>query len=561
MSLFASLVPVLGIGPPRLRASPMRRPLALLAAVAVFATVPAAAPGSAQQTLAPLPAAATFVINGRGWGHGVGMSQYGAYGYAQHGYTYQEILAHYFPGTDLTTVPKSRVRVLLAVNAAKLKISSAADFTAKDANGVTHQVAAGTYTLTPALKLAVDGAQKPVALAQPVLFQPGAAPLALARRYRGSIQVDLSNGKLRAINVVGLEQYLYGVVPSEMPFQWSPQALDAQAVAARSYALATRRPTGAFDLYPDTRSQVYLGIDHEKPTTTAAVDATSGQVVTYDGAVATTYFFSTSGGKTASAQDVWGKAVPYLVSVPDPYDSISPYHTWGPVALTGAKLGRLLHAGGAVTDAATTLNSSGRVATMNVLTAHGEKSFDANTLRSVLGLRSTWFKVGTLALGTPGAAVSYGSAAQLPGVVRGLADVSLQQRNGTAWQTVGAVSPAKDGTIAVSVKPTATSYYRLSVGKAATAVARVPVAPLVRLTPPRTQTDLRGTVRPILPGVAVAIQLEQGSKWVTVAHTTLTTSGTFDAQLQLADGTYRARVAPGHGLVAGVSSILQVSSS
>src|SRR5947207_7079919 len=80
--------------------------------------------------------------------------------------------------------------------------------------------------------------------------------------------------------MVGLEQYLYGVVPSEMPFMWTPEALKAQAVVARSYALATRR-TGAFDLYPDTRSQVYLGVEHEKSSTSAAVDATAGQVVLY----------------------------------------------------------------------------------------------------------------------------------------------------------------------------------------------------------------------------------------------------------------------------------------
>ena len=103
-----------------------------------------------------------------------------------------------------------------------------------------------------------------------------------------------------------------------MPYIWHPEALKAQAVAARSYALATRKTGGAFDLYPDTRSQVYLGIDHEKPSTNAAVDATAGQVVLYEGQVAKTFFFSTSGGRTASAEDVWGAAVPYLVSVRRP---------------------------------------------------------------------------------------------------------------------------------------------------------------------------------------------------------------------------------------------------
>src|SRR5213078_2730297 len=106
----------------------------------------------------------------------------------------------------------------------------------------------------------VDGAATARALPGPLLFQPGTTPLQLKHVYRGSMQIDVVNGKLRAINFVGLEQYLYGVVPSEMPYTWAPEALKAQAVVARSYALATRR-SGAFDLYPDTRSQVYLGVE------------------------------------------------------------------------------------------------------------------------------------------------------------------------------------------------------------------------------------------------------------------------------------------------------------
>ena len=244
--------------------------------------------------------AATFVVTGHGWGHGVGMSQYGAYGYAQKGVGYEKIVLHYFPGTELGQAPVSKVRVLLTSGVGTLPIGSAADFRVKDATGAVHDVTAGKYTLTPALKLKVDGATAARALPGPLLFQPGTTPLQLKHLYRGSVQVDVVGGKLRAIDVVGLEQYLYGVVPSEMPFSWAPEALKAQAVVARSYALATRR-TGAFDLYPDTRSQVYLGVEHEKPSTTAAVDATAGKVVLYQGLVAKTFFFSTSGGRTASA--------------------------------------------------------------------------------------------------------------------------------------------------------------------------------------------------------------------------------------------------------------------
>src|SRR6266849_8700726 len=264
MRPFASLGRVLA------RVSSMRRTLVLVSVLVLAAGLAARARTDEQ----PVPAgAASFLVTGHGWGHGVGLSQYGAYGYAQKGVSYDKIVLHYFVGTELGAAPVSRVRVLLTSGADTLDIGSTADFKVRDASGVSHTVAAGIYTLTPALKLAVDGQATPRALPGPLLFQPGAAALGLKHRYRGSIQIDVTDGKLRAINMVGLEQYLYGVVPSEMPFKWHPEALKAQAVVARSYALATRR-TGAFDLYSDTRSQVYLGIEHERPSTTAAVNAT-----------------------------------------------------------------------------------------------------------------------------------------------------------------------------------------------------------------------------------------------------------------------------------------------
>src|SRR5436190_3781001 len=504
--------------------------------------------------------AATFVVTGHGWGHGVGMSQYGAYGYAQKGVGYEKIVLHYFPGTELGQAPVSKVRVLLTSGVGTLPIGSAVDFRVKDATGAVHNVTAGKYTLTPALKLKVDGAAVARALPGPLLFQPGTTPLQLKHLYRGSMQVDVVGGKLRAINVVGLEQYLYGVVPSEMPFSWAPEALKAQAVVARSYALATRR-TGAFDLYPDTRSQVYLGVEHEKSSTSAAVDATAGQVVLYQGQVAKTFFFSTSGGRTASSEDVWGTAVPYLVSVPDPYDSISPYHTWGPIAFGGAKLGRVLHTGGAVTDLRTTLNSSRRVTALTAVTAHGDVSVNPMSVRRLLGLRSTWFSVGVLSLSPPSSAVIYGSSARLAGVARGVGPVVLQRRAAGVWQQVAGVTAAKDGSLKVPVKPTVTTQYRLAAGKVAAAPARVPVAPLVRLRAPRTPQELHGYIRPALAGASVAIQRQEGSSWTTVARATTDAAGTFAVQLQLVAGTYRARVAPGHGLVTGLSPVLLVSVS
>jgi stage II sporulation protein D len=346
-----------------------------------------------------------------------------------------------------------------------------------------------------------------------------------------------------------------------MPYTWHPEALKAQAVAARSYALATRK-TGAFDLYPDTRSQVYLGLEHEKPSTNAAVDATAGKVVLFEGQVAKTFFFSTSGGRTASAEDVWGEAVPYLVSVADPYDSISPYHDWGPFAFTGTKLARALKMQGRVLDLQPEVNSSGRIKSLTVVGSKGSISVTGTDLRRRLGLRSTWFGVGVLSLSAPPQAVVYGNRARLTGLARGLPKAVLQQQDGSDWEEVGAVKADKTGVVSVVVKPPVTTRYRLASGKVAAPSVRVPVAPLMRFYPARTPDQLRGYVRPrTLAGSTVLIQKQQGSGWATVAQAAVDDDGDFLAKLQLTTGVYRARVGSGHGFVAGTSPVLQVSTS
>ncbi len=465
----------------------MRRTLVLVSVLVLAAGSAARARTDSQ----PVPAgAATFLITGHGWGHGVGLSQWGAYGYAQKGVLYDKIVLHYFPGTELGAAPVSRVRVLLTTGVPTLDIGSTADFKVRDGSGVVHTVTAGKYTLKPALKLAVDGQTKPRPLPGPLLFQPGAAALALKHRYRGSIQVDVTAGKLRAINMVGLEQYLYGVVPSEMPFTWHPEALEAQAVVARSYALATRR-TGAFDLYSDTRSQVYLGIEHEKLSTNAAVNATAGQVVLYQGAVAKTYFFSTSGGRTASAEDVWGEPVPYLVSVPDPYDSISPHHDWGPLVFTGTKLAKVLKMKGRVVDLQPELNSSGRIKVLNVIGTKSTLAVQGADIRRRLGVQSTWFSVGVLSLTAPTRPVTYGGRGKLTGVARGLTQAVLQQLQGNSWADVAALKGDQDGVISALVKPQLTTRYRLSSGKVSAASVRVPCSRNNRARPgPRSARPL-----------------------------------------------------------------------
>jgi SpoIID/LytB domain protein len=503
-----------------------------------------------------------FVVTGHGWGHGVGMSQYGAYGYAQHGWTYQQIVLHYFPGTTFGPAPLSRVRVLLADGRSSLTIASTVDFKVKDGAGVVHPLTAGSYTFGPGLKLKVGAKTQP--LTAPLTFVPGAAPLQLGRLYRGSIFVDVVDGRLRAIDVVGLEQYLYGVVPAEMPYTWAPEALKAQAVVARSYALATRNVAAPYDLYPDTRSQMYLGVSAERASTNAAVDATAGQVLLYGGQVAKTFFFSTSGGRTANVGDVFGgTAMPYLVSVPDPYDTISPYHDWGPVPYTGVLLGRDFGVSGGVLDARTTRDASNRVATLALLGRSGEVDVRGTAVRSRLGLRSTWFDVGVLSLVRPPPAkpVEYGTTVPLTGVLRGVGQAALEQRPaGGAWQQVQTVAPSSTGALTLSVAPTVSSDYRLATAAAAAAPVHVVVTARVRFLPATAPNELRGTVRPVVAGAPVQIQRQatSGATWSTVARGAVDASGAFTIALTLTPGVYRARVAPGHGVGVGITPPLRV---
>lgn len=532
----------------------------------------AAGPATAARYVAPAGSGALFLFSGHGWGHGVGMSQYGAYGYAENGWTYDQILAHYFPGTTLGPAPTSTIRVLLADKKKALTVASDQPILVTDGLGATHTLPAGKTKLGPALSVAVDGQPAAPLPAPLTLAASSGSTLTLGRAYRGQILVDVVDGKLRAVDIVGLEQYLDGVVPAEMPASWAPQALEAQAVAARSYALATRAAAAPFDVYADSRSQMYLGVAAEKPSTTAAVDATAGQVLYYGAKVATTYFSSTSGGQTESAADVWGgQAVPYLISVPDPFDAISPFHDWGPVPVTARTIAQKLKVPGRVVDAATTPNPTGRAATLDVsslrtaaATTPDVKRVPATSARTTLGLRSTWFDVGVLALLPPARnlPVPYGTTVTLNGLVRGADGVVVEQRNiHLAWQELTAAVPGPSGVIRLVAKPEITTDYRLATPAAAAAFVRIRVTPRVTLAA-ASRAAVSGSEQPALPGAVVQIQQQNppGSApaWTTVARGTANTDGTFSVPVSLGAGTVRALVAPGHGFWPGASTAATV---
>jgi stage II sporulation protein D len=446
-----------------------------------FATAPHAARLSGPQYAAPAGSGNLFLVSGHGYGHGVGMGQWGAQGYARQGYTYDQILDAYYPGTTLGQTSTTSIRVLLASGKKTLAISSKKPIDVEDGDGLDHTLSAGKTTLTPALKLALDGGSAQH-LDPPLTFSPAAgATLTLGRRYRGRIVVDTTSKKLRAINVLPLQQYLYGVVTAEMPSTWLSAALAAQAVAARSYALAGRQGAAPFDVYADGRSQAYLGVSAETPAGRQAVDETAGEVLLYDGSVALTLFSSSTGGRTQAAADAFGSpGRPYLVSVRDPYDSISPYHSWGPVPVTGKTLASTLGVVGRIVDAKVKRNSSRRVKTLKVTSlSRGHELTDAvggATIASALGLRSSWFSVGVLSLQppSPNPAVSPGTRVTLTGLVRGVPGVVLQSSSaGAAWKQFRTI--AGTGAFHFAVKPRVTTRYRLATANDAAAPVRVRV--------------------------------------------------------------------------------------
>jgi stage II sporulation protein D len=302
--------------PPRLRRTTAR--LALLALVA--AAFCAAATASAS-------AAVKWVVTGHGFGHGVGMSAYGAYGYAKKGFNYKQILGHYYPGTALSTLEGTRVvRVLLgtasgdvtfseATSACKTKLDPARTYQA-------HRLG-GSVVLR-------SSAGKPLARCGKTLRAAGAGKVAITGygTYRGAFEAVASGAQLNVVNALAVDQYVKGVIPNESPPSWPTAELQAQAVASRSFALADGRDGDGWDLYADTRSQVYKGLESEYPTSNEAAEATRGQVLTYEGEIAQTLFSACSGGKTESAKNVFGGEIPYLVGVPDPYDGSCPLHEW-----------------------------------------------------------------------------------------------------------------------------------------------------------------------------------------------------------------------------------------
>ncbi|MDY0163226.1 SpoIID/LytB domain-containing protein [Desulfobotulus sp.] len=236
---------------------------------------------------------------------------------------------------------------------------------------------------------------------QPLILDSGSEGFVLnGRRHRGSLQVHGAGGRLLLVNVLDLENYLRGVVPAEMPPSWPMEALKAQAVAARTYALhhMRNRAYAAYDVKADTRSQMFI-TEREDPRSDAAITATQGEVLTWAGQAAFTAFHADSGGNIEAAETVWGGEFPYLTAFSDPWTRNTPNAFWTCV-LTEKEMQQALpelRGKGRILDLRVEGKTpSGRVETLVARTSKGEIRIPATRFRTLIGpmvIRSTDFSL------------------------------------------------------------------------------------------------------------------------------------------------------------------------
>jgi stage II sporulation protein D len=427
---------------------------ALIAAACALALAGALAGGAEGAT--------RWSLRGAGFGHGVGLSQYGSFGYARHGFSYRDILAHYYTGSRIDRRGPSIVRVLLQPN------RSSVAFTGATRAGDRDLQEASVYRVTRSGANVVlrSTSGRRLATYSDVVSVAGGSTLRLLGKagngvnnglYRGVLDVRTAAGSgLNAINTIDIEQYLQGVVPAESPPIWPLDALAAQAVAARSYALATNVNGKGFEQYPDTRSQVYRGFNAETASSDNAVANTRGQVLTYNGRVIVAYFFSTSGGYTENVENVFSGSgpKPWLQGVPDPYDNASPYHRWGPYTYSTrtiqARLGSYVR-GRFRGIKVIKRGVSPRVVRAQVNGSRGKVTVTGPQMRTRLGLRDSWFylrKVKTTKSAAQ-ARIASGTRAltEISGTVVPAAGrfVELQRKGADGWETVADVPVFRHG--------------------------------------------------------------------------------------------------------------------
>lgn len=404
----------------------VQRALAAAAAVAVIAPLTStltAASAAADQTYY-VPITDHWTINGHGYGHGRGLSQYGAQGAALQGLRYRKILSFYYPGTSLGSA-KGRVRVLISSDTTSdLQVRPRRGLKVRDLrdgahwrlpvragidrwrlipmhNGTTavqfHNARGWHRWTTPDGRGAFRSDGEFLARRPLTLLVPGGSDV-VGRRYRGSLRLvrPYAGATTRdTVNVVAMDSYVQGVVAGEMPASWQPQALRSQAVAARTYAAWQRRqnPKRYYQICDTTACQVYGGVGAEQASTNSAVQATANRILTYHSHPAFTEFSASSGGWTASG------GAPYLPAERDPYDNFASnsVHDWT-VSVDSSTLEASYPEVGRLIDVRVTKRDghgawNGRVQQVRLDGSAGTAYLTGDDFRWLYGLRSTWFSI------------------------------------------------------------------------------------------------------------------------------------------------------------------------
>jgi stage II sporulation protein D len=587
--------------------STMRRLARRRATIGLVITLVAAALLLACAPFASADVQTQFTIVGHGWGHGIGMSQYGAYGYAQHGWGYRAILKHYYTGVGFGKVGDRSIRVMLNQGLSSVTVTSTSRFRAASGKSVVLIPSGSSAKLTwtgSVYRLTVGGSTWD--FSGPVTLRPGSAKLNLRNanqngyvgRYRGTLRVIHYTGGFTVVNRLLVEKYLYGVVPRESPSSWPIEALKAQACAARSYALRSLGKSGAYDVYCTAWSQVYGGFDGEAATTNTAVNKTAHVVPTYGGQPISAYFFSTSGGHTENVENVWGSSpVPYLKGVSDPYDTASPYHDWpeNPKRKLASTLAGQLgaysttHSWG-VKGSLRALyvvrrGVSPRVVKALVIGSNGVSEISGAHLRTELALRDTWVSFTSLSI-DPSAGthktITYGQTTTVggrryPAIADG-AKVTLKAHpSGGGWASRAIVTERDSATLSGStvrwsqysakVEPTRTTEYYVVSGQGISPHTTISVRPAVTFTASTTTpavgdvVTFTGDVKPATDGKTVWLQIKRGSDWDDLKSTTLAADGTcqFDWASVAGTTSLRLRVPAGDGRVQGFSPVVDVT--
>jgi SpoIID/LytB domain protein len=289
-------------------------------------------------TCPPAAPAGSVRFCGHGWGHGVGLGQWGAKGMALAGLSYRFIDQHFYTGTSWASLnignTPIHVAVLWGTSTYRVVPSGPAQLIA--GTRVTN-IAAGQ-----SLSFSIAGGVQKIVPTSAATRLTVYGPSGRYHAYRGTIVAQPSGGLLYMINVLPIEDYLRGL--GEVPSSWPLEAIKAQIVAARCYALTHMGSTALYDVDDTTQFQVYRGIDSESGSQNAAVDQTAGQVLMYGGRVIEAFFSASDGGHTANVSDVFGGSLatyPYLRGVLDPWDVVAPRHTWYTAIYSYATLERV----------------------------------------------------------------------------------------------------------------------------------------------------------------------------------------------------------------------------